>query len=438
MRLEIIPVTGLPEIVHGDDLGALIAQHAEIRAGDVVVVAQKAVSKAEGRVVAVDPNRREEERRRIVEMESVRVLTRRGDTVIVQTSHGFVCANAGVDASNVPRDRLALLPVDPDGSASLLCGRLQRLTSCSVGVVIADTFGRPWRIGQTNVALGVAGIRAVRDHRGEKDAFGQELNATVIAVADEIAGAAELVMGKSDGIPVAIVRGLEGINGTGSARDLIRSAAEDLFPSGAVEVVEQRRSVRRFTSTPIPEEVVARAVQAATTAPAPHGSRVARPWKFVWLRSDDARRAFLTEMAAVWRRDLAADGTDPETIERRLQRSWALLGDASVLLACFVSLEGMDRYITGRHARANERQRAERDMFVAASGAALQNLMVALSAQGVGSCWISSSIFCPEEAARALRIEPGWQAVGCVAAGYPADRPTTRAPRNPGDFLDIR
>jgi len=438
VRLEILPVAGLPEIVHGDDLAALILQHTELRDGDVVVVAQKAISKAEGRVVRIDPRRKHEERRRVVEAESVRVLARRGDLVIVQTSHGFVCAHAGVDGSNVEKDQLALLPVDPDGSASLLRGRLQRLASVEVGVVISDTFGRPWRVGQTNVALGVAGIKPLRDYRGEKDAYGQLLEATLIAVADEIAGAAELVMGKTDGIPVAIVRGLEGAAGMGDGRDLIRTPAEDLFAAGGVELIELRSSVRSFTKQEVPEDVIARAIAAAATAPAPHGSRATRPWRFVWLRSGDVRSRFLSDMASVWRRDLAADGTERDVIERRIAKSDAVLAGAPVLLACFVSLAGMDRYVTGRHARPHERARAERDMFVAAAGGALQSLMVALAAQGVGSCWISSSIFCPEEAARALELGPEWQAVGCVAAGFPVSGRSGRPPLDPHDYLDIR
>ncbi|MGZ4206645.1 MAG: coenzyme F420-0:L-glutamate ligase [Actinomycetota bacterium] len=432
MRIEIIPITGLPEIAEGDDLASLIAEHAEIRDGDVLVVAQKIVSKAEGRVVAIDAERPVAERARIVAGETVRVVARRGDTVIAQTAHGFVCANAGVDASNVPPGRLALLPADPDGSAEQLRARLREVASVQTGVVVSDTFGRPWRVGQTNVALGVAGIRSVRDHRGEKDSFGMELEATIIAVADEIAGAAELVMGKSDGIPVAIVRGLEGAAGDGTASDLIRPAAEDMFAAGGVEVLELRRSVRAFTEQPVREEIVARAVQAAATAPAPHGSRGARPWRFVWLRSSGARPEFLEAMKTAWRDDLARDGATADVITRRLARSDALLGTAPVLIACFVSVDAADTYADERRARA------ERDMFVAAGGAAVQNLMVALAAQGVGSCWVSSGMFAPEVAARAVGLDPSWLAIGCIAAGYAASEARPRFPADTQDILDIR
>jgi coenzyme F420-0:L-glutamate ligase/coenzyme F420-1:gamma-L-glutamate ligase len=232
VRLEILPVAGLPEFDEGDDIAAAIAEHFELRDGDVVVVAQKIVSKTEGRMVRVDPARRAEERARLVDRESVRLIAERGDIRIVETHHGFVCANAGIDSSNVPPDRLALLPVDPDASAARIRTALLQRARVVVGVIVADTFGRPWRIGQTNVAIGAAGVAPLRDHRGEKDVYGMELDVTIIAVADELAGAAELVMGKSDGIPVAIVRGVEGLATDGTARDLIRPPSEDLFRGG--------------------------------------------------------------------------------------------------------------------------------------------------------------------------------------------------------------
>ena len=431
MKIEVIPVTGLPEISRGDDLAALLVSHAEIHDGDVVVVAQKIVSKSEGRVIEIDPADQKAERARVAATETARIVARRGDVLIAQTHHGFVCANAGVDASNVLPGTLALLPLDPDGSAERLRTALLN-AGIRAGVVISDTFGRAWRIGQTNVALGAAGIRAVRDHRGEKDSFGLELEATIIAVADEIAGAAELVMGKSDGIPVAIVRGIEGAAGEGSARDLIRPPEEDLFAVAGVDVVEMRRSVRTFAERPVPDEVVARAIEAAATAPAPHGSRGARPWRFVWLKSPGARPPFLAALRDAWRADLSADGTDEATIARRLARSDEVLSKAPVLLACFVSLADADDYPD------EPRARAERDMFVAAGGAAVQNLMVALAAQAVGSCWISSSMFAPEVAARALGLGAGWLAIGCVAAGYAQAPAVPRFPTDSQEFLDIR
>jgi coenzyme F420-0:L-glutamate ligase/coenzyme F420-1:gamma-L-glutamate ligase len=234
MTLSILPVPGIPEIAEGDDLAAILAARASLEDGDVVVVTQKIVSKAEGRLVEIDPTQRDAERARIVASETRRVVARRGPILIAETATGLVCANAGVDGSNLPPDRLALLPLDPDASAERLREGLSRLTGARVAVIVSDTFGRPWRMGQTDVAIGVAGMAPLRDHRGEKDTFGNVLEATLIAVADEIAAAAELVMGKSDGVPVAIVRGLDA-GGEGSARELVRPAEEDLFPRGVME-----------------------------------------------------------------------------------------------------------------------------------------------------------------------------------------------------------
>jgi coenzyme F420-0:L-glutamate ligase/coenzyme F420-1:gamma-L-glutamate ligase len=432
MRIEIIPVEGLPEIGQGTDLATLIADRSTVRDGDVVVVTSKVVSKMEGRLVEVDPADREAARREWAEREAKRVVARRGDLLIAETEHGFVCAASGVDGSNLPPDRLALLPLDPDGSAVRLRDALTA-RGADVGVVISDTFGRPWRAGQTNVAIGVAGLRPMRDLRGDKDTFGTVLESTVIAVADEVAAAAELVMGKTDGVPVAIVRGLAKESfGDGAARELIRPADEDMFRSGPLESIEARRSIRAFADRPVEREAIERAVAAAATAPAPHGSRTGRPWRFVWLRTDTTKGRFLAAMEQEWKKDLAADNTADEIVERRLERSRKLLGEAPVLLACFVSLAGADRYADA------ERLLAEREMFLTASGAAIQNLMLALGAQGLGSCWLSTSLFCSEEAATALGLGPEWQAVGCVIAGHPAEQPPQRPPVDPTPFLDVR
>ncbi|HJR19006.1 MAG TPA: coenzyme F420-0:L-glutamate ligase [Actinomycetota bacterium] len=432
MRIEIIPVEGLPEIEEGVDLATLIADRSSVRDGDVVVITSKAVSKAEGRLIAVDPAERERARAEWAVRESRRIVARRDDLVIAETSHGFVCANAGVDASNVPEDRIALLPLDPDGSAARIQHGLEA-RGADAGVIISDTFGRAWRAGQTNVAIGVAGFASVRDHRGEKDVFGALLEATVIAVADEVAGAAELVMGKNEGVPVAIVRGFPvGKLGGGTARELVRPPEEDLFRWGTIEGIEARRSIRAFAERDVPKAAVERAVAAAATAPAPHGSRTARPWKFVWLRNDTPRKRFLDAMEAAWRRDLGGDRMPSEEIDGLTARSRSLLGGSPVLLACFVSLAGADRYPDAR------RLLAEREMFLAAAGAAVQNLMLALDAQGVASCWLSTSIFCSEESAQSLGLGGEWQAVGCVVAGYPAEDPPLREPLDAGPFLDIR
>lgn len=234
MTITVIPIQGVPEVHPGDELAALIAdaaaaQGTPLAAGDCLVVTQKVVSKAEDRLVALDPDDREA-RLALVESESVRVVRRRGDLVISETRHGFVCANAGVDLSNVERGYAALLPIDPDRSARYVRDALRARYGVEVAVVVSDTFGRPWRMGLTDVAIGVAGLAAVLDLRGQPDAHGRELQVTEVALADEVASAAELVMGKALAVPAAIVRGLDPTwLRDGSARELVRKPADDLF-----------------------------------------------------------------------------------------------------------------------------------------------------------------------------------------------------------------
>jgi coenzyme F420-0:L-glutamate ligase/coenzyme F420-1:gamma-L-glutamate ligase len=226
VSIAIIPVEGLPEVQEGDDIASLIADRlgeGGLRRDDVVVIAHKIVSKSEGRVV---PARDKEA---VVLAESRRVLRRSESMMISETNHGFVCANAGVDASNVEGDNLVLLPLDPDLSARRIRKRLALLTGFEAGVIVSDTFGRAWRLGQTNVAIGVAGLEPFLDYRGTSDSQGREMQATRICIADELAGAAELVMGKARRVPVAVVRGAQAAAGRGSAAEIIRPPGEDLF-----------------------------------------------------------------------------------------------------------------------------------------------------------------------------------------------------------------
>ena len=228
--ITIIPVTGLPEIQPGIILAEVLAGSAAFQEGDVLVVTQKIVSKAEGQLEAVDPTD-PMAHKAIVEREAVRVLRRRGDLLITETAHGFVCANAGVDLSNVHEGWAALLPVDPDRSARRIRDGLRARIGLSVGVIISDTFGRTWRQGVTDVAIGCAGVAAIVDLRGTADAMGRELQVTEVCVADEIASAAELVMGKSSGVPVAIVRGVDPswLREGSVSGEIIRPPGEDLF-----------------------------------------------------------------------------------------------------------------------------------------------------------------------------------------------------------------
>ncbi len=231
MTVEIIPVSGIGEVGAGDDLatlilGALEREDVALRNGDILVVTHKVVSKAEGALVAAADA---EARRAIIEREAVRIIRRRGDLLIAETRHGLVCANAGVDASNVPDGWVALLPADPDRSAHRLRAQLGKATGTVLAVVITDTFGRPWRRGLTDVAIGVSGMEPIADHRGSRDSFGRTLEVTEVALADEVAAAAELVMGKTRSIPAAVVRGVPWIPADGTAGELVRPPGEDLF-----------------------------------------------------------------------------------------------------------------------------------------------------------------------------------------------------------------
>ena len=247
-EVRIIPLRGMPEVQSGDDIAQLILDACSVHgtpleAGDIVVVTQKVVSKAEGRVVDLEDivasdlahrhsagSRRDPRHTEAILRESARVVRMDRGIIISETRHGFICANAGVDASNVPGENtIALLPVDPDGSAASIRRRLMQSANVDLAVIISDTFGRPWREGATNVAIGVAGMSAVADYRGQSDSHGHELFTTVIAVADELAAAAELVTGKVDGVPVSLIRGYRYTPGDSGARALVRPPERDLF-----------------------------------------------------------------------------------------------------------------------------------------------------------------------------------------------------------------
>ncbi len=423
--VTVLPVTGLPEITAGSDLAALIAEAArDLRQGDILVVTSKIVSKAEGRVVAAD-------REQAIEAETVRVVARRGATTIAQTRHGLVLAAAGVDESNTAPGTVVLLPEDPDESARRLRKALHHRTGLSLGVILTDTMGRPWRAGQTDNAIGAAGVIPVRDLRGEADTFGNILEVTVAAVADEIAAAADLVKGKTAHVPVAVVRGLGGLvteqDGPG-ARAIIRPADEDMFRFGSADVPLARRTIRAFTAEPVDAGAVRRAVAAALTAPAPHHSE---PWRFVILETAAARTRLVGAMREAWIADLRRDGFTEEQITRRLRRGDVLRLAPLIIVPCLVT--------DAAHDYPDERRsRSEQAMFTVSMGAAVQNLLVALAVDGLGSAWISSTLFCQEVAARSMGLPDGWRPMGAIAVGHPAEQARPRPPRDPGDFILTR
>lgn len=434
--LSILPVAGLPEFRPGDDVTAAIAEAAPwLRDGDILVVTSKIIAKAEGRVVAapVDPEERDTVRRALVEQEAVRVLARKGRTLITENKLGIVQAASGVDGSNVERGELVLLPSDPDASARELRAGLARRLGVRVAVVVTDTMGRAWRNGQTDAAIGSAGLRVLHDYDGAIDGQGNELHVTQVAIADELAAAADLVKGKLRAVPVAVVRGLPHDDDGSGAVDLLRSGDEDLFWLGTAEALARgrreavllRRSVREFADTPVEPERIRSAVAVALTAPAPHHTR---PVRFVWVREADRRERLLTALADRWRADLTADGLDPERVERRVARGRILFDAPEVIIPCMVP-DGAHHYPDER------RQAAETTMFTVAAGAAVQGLLVALAAEGVGSCWIGSTIFAPEVTRAELGLAADWHPLGAVAVGYPTEELAPRPPRTGGEGL---
>ena len=438
--LTVLPVHGLPEFRPGDDLaGALAAAAPWLADGDVVVVTSKIVSKAEGRLVAApaDPEARDALRRELVDAEAERVLARRGRTLIVANKLGVVQAAAGVDGSNVRRDELALLPADPDASAARLRLALRALLGVDVAVVVTDTMGRCWRVGQTDAAIGSAGLPVLHRYGGARDAEGNELLVTEVALADELAAAADLVKGKLGGVPVAVVRGMTLVDDGSTARELVRPLDDDLFSLGTDEAIAQgltqgrreavllRRSVREFAAAPVDPAALRRAVGVALTAPAPHHST---PFRFAWLRDPARRTALLDAMAARWRADLEADGRPADEVARRMRRG-DLLRRAPELVVPFRTGDGM-------HAYPDEARRAgERTMFTVAGGAAVQSLLVALAAEGLGSCWVGSTIFAPDVVRAVLELPDDWEPLGAVAVGVPASPAVPRPPRDPAGGL---
>jgi coenzyme F420-0:L-glutamate ligase/coenzyme F420-1:gamma-L-glutamate ligase len=429
--LSVEALLGLPEITPGDDLASLIAAAAPgLADGDVVVVTSKVVSKAEGRLLPAGDDR-EAAREAAVDAQTARVVATRGRTRIVETHSGLVMANAGVDTSNIDKDTIALLPSDPDASAGRIRAGLHTLLGVDVAVVVTDTFGRPWRQGLTDVAIGLSGLAALRSHIGAVDGYGNELGMTEMAEADELAGAAELVAGKLAGVPVVIIRGYDAVSDDGrGAQPLIRPAGEDMFRVGTAEAyalgrqaaAAERRTVREFAALPVDPALLDAAIADAVTAPAPHHTH---PWRFVVVTQ--RRTAFLDAMRSAWADDLRGDGFDEQAIERRLRRGEVLRRAPALVVPCLLT-DGAHHYPDERRSAAEER------MFLVSGGAAVQNLLISFAARGLGACWVSSALFCAETVRDVLELPAEWQPLGTIGVGHPMANPKPRSPLTAEDF----
>ncbi|MEP6476837.1 MAG: coenzyme F420-0:L-glutamate ligase [Actinomycetota bacterium] len=388
MTVELIPLVGLPEFEPGDDLGLILApalRAVGVRAGDVVAVTQKIVSKAEGRLAAAADREAE------VAAETVRVVARRGELVIAQTRHGLICANAGVDASNLQEGILSLLPEDPDASAERLRAALSTALRVDMAVVVTDTFGRPWREGVVNVAIGCAGLPSLLDLRGTPDHHGRAMETTVVALADEVAAASGLVMTKAAGVPVAIVRGVDRAGApAGVARDLVRAPAEDLFRESSLQAVQSLEVARGFGPGRLPRPVVEEAVRAATAAGR------ARGWRFVAVDSPAGRHRVAVALAL-----------DPTSAAAAL-----------LLIPCAPLAEA--------NPPATE---------LMAAGRTIQDLMLALHAQGVASAWTAVGPAEGRAILDALQLTGEPLPLGVVAAG-PTPEGGASPPRPP-DLPDL-
>jgi coenzyme F420-0:L-glutamate ligase/coenzyme F420-1:gamma-L-glutamate ligase len=412
-------------------LTALGSSQQQLRDGDVLVIAQKIVSKCEGRLVRLDtvvPSSRALELAsevdkdpRLVELvlsESTEVVRKRRSVLIVAHRLGFVTANAGIDQSNVSHgeggETALLLPENPDESCVRLRVKLKSLTGADVAVVINDSHGRAFRNGTVGVALGAAGLPALDDRRGQPDLYGRQLQSTEVAFADEIASAASLLMGQADeGRPVVIVRGVPKQARDGSAAELVRAKQMDLFRVPTAEtLLRSRRSIRRYTQEPVSDAVLGDILEMAASAPSAHNRQ---PWRFAVLRESDPKNRLATAMGERLRADRLRDGDPLEAINRDVSRSFARITSAPVVMLVCLTMEDMDRYPDQR------RTAAEHQMAVQGVAMATQNLLLAIHAAGLGASLMCAPLFCPDTVRSALELPAQWEPQALITVGYPAD-----------------
>lgn len=430
---------GVAMVQPGEDLTSIIvsalrASNEVLQDGDILVIAQKIVSKSENRFVNLSNISPSAEAQRLaaevnkdprlVELilrESHEVVRYRRDVLIVAQRLGLVIANAGIDQSNVEQDGsdgvALLLPKDPDKTCSEIVHELKRRTGAEVGVIINDSHGRAFRHGTVGVAIGSFGIVALSDLRGAPDLCGRNLKSTEVGVADEIASAASLLMGQADeGRPIILARGLSHMRGNGCASDLIRPKATDLFRTSSkstlTELLRARRSIRRYRDKEVTHETIELVLQAAITAPSAHNRQ---PWRFAVLKDAATKRRLADIMGEHLRQDRLRDGDAPDAIERDVARSASRISGAPVAIIVALTLADMDHYPDAR------RMAAEQHMAVQSTAMAIENMLLAAHAMGLGASMMCAPLFCPDVVRAALPLSPDWKPQALVTLGYPAD-----------------
>lgn len=446
--IELTALRGVPLVAAGDDLCGLIiaalkASQRTLQDADVLVIAQKIVSKSEGRLVRladVTPSPRavalaDEVKKdpRLVELilqESTEVVRARPNLLVVAHRLGFVIANAGIDQSNVEHgegsdETALLLPVDPDATCARLCDELKARTGATIGVIVNDSHGRAFRSGTVGVAVGVAGWVALADLRGEPDLFSRTLRHTEVGVADEIAAAASLLMGQAaEGRPVVLVRGLSSKLAVGKATDLVRPKAMDVFratpPGEHLKYLQGRRTIRRYADQPVADELLDELLWTAACAPSAHNRQ---PWRFAVVKGE-RKRQLAAKMGERLIADRTRDGDAPEAIEKDAARSVQRIGDAPLVIVTCMTLEDMDRYPDAR------RTEAERHMAVQSVAMAIQNLLLAAHAHGLGASVMCGPLFCPDVVSECLGLPGPWEPQSLITLGWPASagKPFKRRP----------
>ena len=448
--VQLTALAGVPIVKPGDNLveiilASLATSNMTLHDGDILILAQKIVSKAQDRFVklkkiipsprAVQLAREVNKSAQLVELilrESSEVVRHRRDVLVVAHKLGLVMANAGIDQSNVEQgdgdDTALLLPEDPDGTCAQLRDALCAATGAGVGVIINDSHGRAFRHGTIGVAIGAAGITALADLRGSPDLYSRRLQSTEIGLADEIASAASLLMGQAaEGRPIVVARGIVNALGSGCAADLIRPKQIDLFRSPVnsdiLEFIFSRRSIRRYTDAPIADDDVERILGVATGAPSAHNRQ---PWRFAVLRNVSAKKRLAEVMGARLREDRSRDGDAANVIEADVARSIERITGAPVAILVCMAMEDMDGYLDQRRASA------EHLMAVQSTAMAMQNIQLAAHALGLGASIMCAPLFCQNTVRTALDLPAAWEPQALITIGMPANpgKPFRRRPLN--------